>query len=213
MSILGIQTDFGKLKKFKVFDSDDNEIGSVIDIVFDNQFNLSKFILGGSFIEELKEKIGLKADDDPVVPINTISGRSGGKENQLKLKIQGEDLYSKLDPKAISKDEYVYSKLSKYQVLSKNGEKLGKIVDALIDKNDLVSFVLGDSSLVEFLERIGLMGDYDLLVPPSCISSIKEKSIKKLLLKNEEIKNHEILNYSTIAKTKGQAHVSRYTRK
>ncbi|MHA2091445.1 MAG: hypothetical protein ACW98K_11345 [Candidatus Kariarchaeaceae archaeon] len=220
MATLGIQTDFGQLRKVKVIDVDGIDVGKVIDFVVDQDFKLSKFILGGSFIEELKERIGLKVDDDPVVSLESIDQTGTPVVNQVQLTIKAEELSNKLDPKAIGSDEYVFSQLSKYDVVSNKGDRIGKIVDALLAKDGLTSFVLGERALVEFFERVGLIGNYDLLIPPKCIAKIQDQEIRitsskeelKLLLNNEEIGNKEIFNHSTIGHTKGLAHVSRYNR-
>ena len=114
----------------------------------------------------------------------------------------------------------MFSQLCKYDVVSNKGDRIGKIVDALLAKDGSISFVLGERALVEFFEKVGLIGNYDLLIPPKCIAEIQDQEVRitsskeelKLLLNNEEISNKEIFNHSTIGHARGLAHVSRYNR-
>jgi len=173
---VSISTEFRDLHKYEVFDSNNVKIGNIIDIVLRAEdCSMTKIILGGSMLEELKEKFKLKADDDPIVPVDLISRQDGKK---LYLSVSSNELPNKLQEGAIALGESQFSKFKKTPVISKDGEKLGQIIDGILHSDNKVSFILGDSPLTEFAERIGLTPDVDLLVPNQYIAGYKGDSLQ-----------------------------------
>ncbi|RMG33659.1 MAG: hypothetical protein D6732_11820 [Methanobacteriota archaeon] len=168
--VIGLETSFSELKKYTVVDNEGVEVGKPIDIVFEIETDvLTKLILGGSFIEEMRERLGLKEDDDPVVSITDIQKV----ENQtITLNVSKENLGHKLESGAIAQNELLFSVVSKYTVFASDGEKLGRFIDAVIHVDNSLSFIIGDSMFKEFLERVGLTPDFDLLVPCTQIKEI-----------------------------------------
>jgi sporulation protein YlmC with PRC-barrel domain len=215
MSEFNVKTDFGYLKNFKVYDKDDNELGKVIDFTVDRDYKPRNFILGGSFLEELRESLGLKPDDDPVVKISDITNISLN-DNLIKLRATSEEVCTKLDSSAFEKGEMMFSQICKRSVIASDGSSIGRIVDALFSSNNPVSFVLGDSKFVEFLERIGLASNYDLLIPSKNVMSIDDESVKidksreelSVLLNNEAVGEREVQTYVNANTEK----VARYAR-
>ncbi|MHA1220908.1 MAG: hypothetical protein ACTSQB_04175, partial [Candidatus Heimdallarchaeota archaeon] len=61
-----------EMRKKIVISKDDLKIGRIIDVVFDSDYNLHSFIIGGSRLEELKEFLGFIDDVDPVIPVASI---------------------------------------------------------------------------------------------------------------------------------------------
>ncbi len=55
------------LAKCKVIDVDDNKIGKINDVIFDEE-NRPWFIVAGGFFEELFERLKIRPDIDPLVP-------------------------------------------------------------------------------------------------------------------------------------------------
>ncbi|MDH5646020.1 MAG: hypothetical protein OEZ01_08430, partial [Candidatus Heimdallarchaeota archaeon] len=193
-------------------------VGNIIDFVVDKKFTLTKLILGGSFVEELLERIGIKTDDDPVVALDQTEFTFNEEKKLFSINLKGEDLPNKLQKDVISKDEYVFSKLRKKLVICSEGTPLGKVVDALIYKGRNIDLVLGDNPVVEFLENIGIIGDYDLLLQTESIVKIDSDVIKinktkedlTVLLKNQELEKIEIKNYTNVSKKNTNAEVVRY---
>lgn len=211
-----VKIDFSYLKKFKVMDKNNNEVGKVIDFSFNKNYNPTKFILGGSLIEELREDLGLKPDDDPIVPVNLIN-KIDMNEKKAYLSVDKKELKNKLDREALPPTDKLFSQITKCDVYSKDDQKLGKVVDALFSPNDDVSFVLGDSKFVEFLENVGLLGNYDLLLPskhitemnmPNQIKIDQSKHDLTVLLNNEKIGEKEI----ETSKSKNLKNITRYSR-
>jgi sporulation protein YlmC with PRC-barrel domain len=55
------------LSKHKIIDLDNNNIGNIIDVVFDEKGS-PWFVVGGGFFEEFSERIGIRPDIDLLVP-------------------------------------------------------------------------------------------------------------------------------------------------
>lgn len=182
---IGLETTFSNLKEFKVADTNGDIIGQPIDIVFDTTTDvLTKLIIGGSFIEELKERIGLKPDDDPVVSVDTIESVE---EAIIKLNVSKEKLGNKLQKGIFSKEETIFSEVQKFTVEAADGEKLGRFIDAVIHIDNTLSFIIGDSMFREFLERVGFTPDFDLLVPCTQIKQINPDTRKVVLSVNRDL--------------------------
>lgn len=62
---------FSDISKIKVVDSDDLEVGNVIDVWFDKDSKMW-LVLGGGFLEEILEKIKAQPDIDLLVPPEII---------------------------------------------------------------------------------------------------------------------------------------------
>ncbi|MHA2029867.1 MAG: hypothetical protein ACW99A_17750 [Candidatus Kariarchaeaceae archaeon] len=215
MSAFNVKTDFGYLKNFKVYDKENTELGKIIDFTVDKEYKPRNLILGGSFLEELRESLGLKPDDDPVVKISDITDVSMD-EHSIKLRATSEEVCTKLDSSAFESDEKMFSQICKRSVIARDGLSIGRIVDALFVSNNPVSFVLGDSKFVEFLERIGLASNYDMLIPAKNVMSIDDERVKidkskdelSVLLNNEAIGEREVQTYVNANTEK----MARYTR-
>ena len=182
---IGLETTYSDLRKFTVVDRNGSEVGKPIDIVFETDTDvLTKMILGGSFIEELKEKLGFKEDDDPVVPVETIKGV----DNQIiTLNVSKEDLGNKLEKGVFENNELLFSAVSRYTVHASDDEKLGRFIDAIIHVDNSLSFIIGDSMFKEFLEKVGLTPDLELLVPCTQIKDIDPNSKKVTLSVTREM--------------------------
>ena len=66
------EVKFSELEKLDIFDKDQVKIGRAIDVDLDVDGRVS-IIVGGGFVEEKLEAIGLKDDIDIIVPSNVIS--------------------------------------------------------------------------------------------------------------------------------------------
>ncbi len=220
MPIFGNRIDFNNLRRRNIQDEENEDIGRIIDFVLTKDYQLSKFILGGSKLEEFKERIGLKIDDDPVVSVNLIEEpKEADNYSSYKINDKGENLLHKLQEGAIKETELIYSNLSKLPVHSNDGQSVGRIVDAIFCEDSTVCFVIGENPLIEFLEKIGLLGNYDLLLPTSEISEINEKNIiikkskeeLRVLLNNQEHNHIKVADYKTTQIAKLKSGVTRYS--
>ncbi len=75
------------LTKLDIVDKDDVKVGRAVDVDFDTD-GMARLIVGGSFIEESLESVGLKADVDILVPSSVITGIAG----RVQLNVSKEDL-------------------------------------------------------------------------------------------------------------------------
>ncbi len=216
MTRLNVNVDLHDLKKMKVYDKDDQEAGRIIDFCITNDYRVSKFILGGSRIEEIKERIGLSPDDDPVISMDCIE-EVNLHQKKIRINLSCNELPNKLQENAFTSSETLFSEIKNTTVKSTDGEKIGRVIDALFTEDNDVSFILGDNVFVEFLERTGLTGNYDLLLPKQFIKHRddneividKSKDQLKTLLDNKEIR-HKTIDYSQLNKDQITANFYKY---
>ncbi|MBN2228285.1 MAG: PRC-barrel domain-containing protein [Candidatus Thorarchaeota archaeon] len=91
---------YSTLEKTKIVDKDGHNIGHVIDIDFDMDGSVS-MIVGGGFIEEKLEALGLKTDVDIIVPGNTIDSI----KDEIHLNVSKDDLDTTMEDAVKSKKE------------------------------------------------------------------------------------------------------------
>ncbi|MHA1169035.1 MAG: PRC-barrel domain-containing protein, partial [Candidatus Hodarchaeales archaeon] len=77
------------------------------------------------------------------------------------------------------------SELSKMDVIDKTGTKIGRINDVAFFDDDCLSFIIGGSATEEFLEKIGVIDDVDLIVPRQNITSVQDNKIMVNLTRDE----------------------------
>ncbi|MHA1934835.1 MAG: PRC-barrel domain-containing protein [Candidatus Thorarchaeota archaeon] len=161
-----------ELKKADVVDSAGKTVGHIGDLTFtfDGVLKLKQFILSGPAWEEFLEAIKLKPDRDPVFDATLIK-KMGDK---VHLNTSSNSLKTTLDKDAISDDEIRLSKLTKLDILDKNGVKIGRANDVDFDVDGSVSIIVGGGFFEEKLEAIGLKSDIDLIVPCDVIASISD---------------------------------------
>jgi len=170
----------------------------------DKVLTLTKFVVGGSKIEEFLELIKLKKDIDPVFPVSVIERATPGR---IKLNIEKDKLKSTyLDEDAIEVNEYKLTSLRKIPVFDNSNEKIGRVVDLKFDGNSF-QLILGDSVVTEWAESVGLTHDVDFLIAPSFINEFEKDKItlteNKVDLKSTFIVN--LTEYQSNAETKAAA--------
>jgi sporulation protein YlmC with PRC-barrel domain len=87
------------LTKLDIVDKDDVKVGRAVDVDFDTN-GIASLIVGGGFIEESFEAVGLKADVDILVPGSVITGVG----DKVQLSVSKEDLRLTMD-KALENPE------------------------------------------------------------------------------------------------------------
>jgi len=88
-----------KLEKMDIIDSTGAKVGRAIDIDFDVDGTVS-MIVGGGFIEEKLEAVGLKTDVDIIVPGDLIKSIS----DKIHLKVNKDDLATTMEDALESKE-------------------------------------------------------------------------------------------------------------
>ncbi len=87
------------LTKLDIVDKDDVKVGRAVDVDFDTD-GIASLIVGGGFIEESLEAVGLKADIDILVPGSVITAVG----DKVQLSVSKEDLRLTMD-KALENPE------------------------------------------------------------------------------------------------------------
>lgn len=171
-----------ELKKADVVDSTGSKVGHIGDLTFtfDGELKLKQFILSGPVWEEFLEAIKVKPDRDPVFDATLIDMMG----DKVHLNTSANSLKTTLDKDAISADEIRLSKLSKLDILDKNGVKIGRANDVDFDVDGSASIIVGGGFFEEKLEATGLKADVDLIVPGDVITSISD-TIKLKVSKDE----------------------------
>jgi len=168
---------FSQLKNKKVIDSKNKEAGTVNDFIItyaDNKIALKSLVLGGSRLEEFLESIGVRPDADPVFQIDCISQIT----EDVVLITDVESLKTTLDEGTIGENDMKLSKFSKLPIVDSDGLKVGRTIDVWLDINGEPWLVASGGSLDEFLEKIGVQPDLDVLIPMQFIESITPEEIK-----------------------------------
>lgn len=185
--------NFAEIAKKKVVDAEDTELGIIQDIVFDEKFNPISFIIGGSIWEELAEKIGLKKDHDPVVPIENIEKI----DTYVKLNVSKDALDSKLESSAIPKNVHYFENLKEKIIIDRENKEVGKIINVVFLPCREISFIVRGSPLNAIGKALGISPhEWDLLLPSTYITNIIEDKIKIDVVKKdlEEIVNQQRLS-------------------
>lgn len=176
---------FSEMRNCDILDVNNKKIGRLQDAIFKRSeagMELTKFLVGGSFMEELLEDLGLKPDIDPVFKVDKIASVA---PKSIKLNCAGSELKSTTtDDDAIEEDEVKLSKLSSVKLIDNENEEIGNIIDMKFSGGSF-QFVVGDGVFKEMLEDLGLREDIDFLISPSHITNFSQKELKLDLNKND----------------------------
>lgn len=167
---------YSELKNKPVLDSEGVKVGRVIDFVLhyeDNKIELESMLLGGTRLEEFLESVGMRADLDPLIDIDSIDEIS----EEIQLSIPRKQLKSTLDSKLLHEEDITLSRLSKIPVVDSDGFKIGRVIDVWFDYEDKIWLVIGGGFVEEMLEKLKVQPDIDPIVPEEYIKSISEKEI------------------------------------
>ncbi|MFW9920329.1 MAG: PRC-barrel domain-containing protein [Candidatus Thorarchaeota archaeon] len=168
---------FSQLMNKKVIDSSNKEAGQVNDFIItfaENKVALKSIVLGGGRIEEFMESIGLKPDIDPVFQMDCISQIT----EDVVLITDVESLKTTLDEGTITEHDMRLSEFSKLPIIDSDGMKVGRAIDIWFDLDGAPWLVASGGSFEEFLEKIGIQPDLDLLIPMPFIQHITKNEIK-----------------------------------
>ena len=107
MTKLNVNIDLQDISKMKIYDKDGVEAGRIIDFCVTDDHRVSKFILGGSRVEEIKERLGMKADDDPVISMDCIE-EVNLEEKKIIINLSCSELPNKLQEDVFESDETLF---------------------------------------------------------------------------------------------------------
>ncbi|NHJ84814.1 MAG: PRC-barrel domain containing protein [Asgard group archaeon] len=179
---------FHKLANKKVVDKNGSEIGKIKDIIFNEKFDALNLVVKGSIWEQLAEKIGMKKENELLIPLKKTTYVDG----KVKLLIPKEKLKTELENKAVPKITFHYTQLENMEVVDRLNRKLGRIKNLLFLPCNATFFIVGGSKIEEIAESLGLVNNkLDLLVPKDEISIVLKETIK---LNVDEEGLHKILN-------------------
>ncbi|MHA1123967.1 MAG: PRC-barrel domain-containing protein [Candidatus Heimdallarchaeota archaeon] len=164
-----------ELRKRSVISRDGLKIGRIIDVVFDSNYRLHSFILGGSRWEELREFLGIIEDIDPVIPADAVLEVT---EDSININIPKDKLKHKLEEGVIPEDAFTYKELKRKKIFDKSNQKFGKVVNLIFLPCGEPAIIIGGTGMEEFAESIKFEENIDLLLPLDYIDYIDDKGIK-----------------------------------
>ncbi len=163
---------FSHLAKYKVEDKDGKAIGKPGDALLSvTNLSIESLILFGGMLEEKMEDLGLKENIDPIVPLSIIDSVDDSKK-KITLKISKEELKTTDNNFKAPEGTIQFIKLKKLPIFSHDNEKIGRVIDIHYRKDGSYRFIVGGSALEEFLEKVRVIPDKDLIVPGSSVTSI-----------------------------------------
>lgn len=171
---------FSKLSQFKVEDKNGKNIGKPGDALFSKKdLSIDSLILFGGILEEKLEDLHMKENIDPIVPLSSIASIDE-KGKKIVLKVAKEDLKSTNNAFVTPDGMIQYIKLKKLPIFEKGNENIGRVIDIHFLKQGGYKFIVGGSALEEFLEKVRVIPDKDLIIPASAVTEISDKIQIKL---------------------------------
>lgn len=164
-----------ELRKKSVISRDGLKIGRIIDVVFDSNYRLHSFVIGGSRWEELREFLGFIEDIDPVIPADAVKEIT---EDSININIPKEKLKHKLEKSVIPEDAFTYNELKRMKIFDKNDQKFGKLINLVFLPCGEPAFIIGGTGMEEFAESLKFEENIDLLLPIEYIDRIDSNGIK-----------------------------------
>jgi len=155
--------NLSELLGIKIADKNREVIGSLSDVVFslEKPIEITKFIAGGTALEEFLEKIKLKTDRDPV--FNAADIRSFTKSSIFLNKTHNRLKEAEEQENTETRPEIRFTQLMKTKVIGKNDQKVGNIIDVHFD-HDSVQFILGGGFFRDLIDNIGLVNQDEFLI-------------------------------------------------
>ena len=166
---------FSTLSQYKVEDKHGNIIGRPGDALFFSQdMKIHSLILFGGLLEEKMEELHFRENIDPIVPVSTIQSINPDKK-RIVLNVGKEELKSTDHNFKAPEGLLQFIKLKKLPIYEKHNEKVGRVVDIFFKEKGGYSLIVGGSALEDFLEKLGVIPDKDLIVPGATITEISDK--------------------------------------
>lgn len=171
---------FSQLSQFKVEDKNGKNIGKPGDALFTKDFRIDSLILFGGLLEEKMEDLHLRENVDPIVPISVIQ-TVDETNKKIVLNVAKDELKSTNNSFVAPEGLMQFIKLKKLPIFEKNNEKIGRVVDIFFEKDGKFKLIVGGGALEEFLEKVRVIPDKDLIVPgSSLVGDITDKITIKL---------------------------------
>ena len=171
---------FSHLSQYRVEDKNGKIIGRPGDALFLlKDLSIDSLILFGGLLEEKLEDLHLKENIDPIVPVSVIK-TVDQKKKKITLNVGREELSATDDNYKAPAGKIQYLKLKKLPIFEKENERIGRVIDIHYRTDGKYSFIVGGSALEEFLEKIRVIPDKDLIVPSTSITEISDKIAIKL---------------------------------
>lgn len=184
--------NISEMRKKAIISPDGKKIGHIIDVVFDEDYYLHSFIIGGSFWEEFRENLGIIDDIDPVLPADNIV-KIGKKE--ITIDLSKEKLKNKFESDAFPKNAHFYSSMKRKVIIDYHEKNIGKICNLIFLPCGEAAFLLNCSLPKEYIPK-GITSEWDLLLPSGEINTISHNQIR-INVKAENLEktlNHHLLD-------------------
>lgn len=165
-----MKTSLENMKFKKVVGSKGNQIGTIRDAVINKEtLALRGFVVYGSALEELLERVGARADVDPLILPDVIEHVG---DDEVKLNKNKDELPNAMGSGEIKSDEMLFSDLRKIPVLAENGERMGLICDIYFDDSGKHSYTLGGTEFLNFLRNHNLTPAVEYTLPSNKLAKV-----------------------------------------
>lgn len=152
---IDIRCSYNGIKNKQIIDSEGKKVGRIIDAVFNDKLELTKFVIGGSRLEEWLENRGLRPDIDPLVPISTITKVA----DKIHLSVNQDTLKTTIDKEGFAENERKFSQITNYPILDSAKENVGLMKSFCINPDQSIEFVIfGDDLNPRLLEKHTITG-------------------------------------------------------
>ena len=121
----------------------------------------------------------MRENIDPIVPLTSIA-HIDEKKKKIVLKVAKSDLKTTDNNFVAPEGMLQYIKLKKLPIYEKGNEKIGRVIDIHFLKQGGYKFIVGGSALEEFLEKVRVIPDKDLIIPGNAVTEISDKIQIKL---------------------------------
>lgn len=166
---------YSELAHINVYDQYGKYVGRTGDALLStNDLAINSLILFKGFLDEKLEDLTLKENNDPIVPIKAIESIDQHNKKMF-LKVSLDDLQTTGKNFVTPVGTINFLILKRLVLHEKNNEKIGRILDIFYRPDGQYSLIVGGSHLEEFLEKIRIIPDKNLIIPRRFVTQIADE--------------------------------------
>ena len=158
---------YSRLRFYHFVDVDDQELGTLEDVILDpHSLTPTHIVLGGGFFEEFMESKGEIDDIDEIASLDLVDRIDN---DFIVLKTKLEDLETTDSHGNLPIEGYKYTDFLKYPLSDRNGAIDGEIVDFVFDENDSL-IIVHYPEVEQKMKLEGYMQKFEFHVPIDKVS-------------------------------------------
>lgn len=163
-----------EMRKKVVISSDRKKVGHLVDIIFDEELQLHSIVVGGGFLEKIKESFGFVHDIDPIINVSNIDEID---KRLIKLNLKKHELKEKFENTPISPKAPSLSNLKRKMVVDNDNTSIGRISNLVFLPCGEVAFIVACTNDSINLGLKGITSQWDLLLPLTSIEKVTDEEI------------------------------------